>query len=93
MAQPTIDLGDLPLVLTPKQLGELLDKSLDALANDRHFKRGIPFTRIEKRIYYLRDDVIAYLLANRTETQGVVAEKNLDDSMARHPAGKQWQVR
>jgi hypothetical protein len=52
-----------------KQLSPLVDKSEDALANDRHFRRGIPFTRIEKRVYYLRDDVIAYLTANRIETR------------------------
>ena len=59
----------LPLIMTAKQLSPLVDKSEDALANDRHFRRGIPFTRIEKRAYYLRDDVIAYLTANRIETR------------------------
>ena len=55
--------------MTAKQLSPLVDKSEDALANDRHFRRGMPFTRIEKRVYYLRDDVIAYLTANRIETR------------------------
>ncbi len=65
MAQHTIDLGDLPPVMTPKQLGDLLDKTTDALACDRYFKRGIPWTRVGSRIYYLRADVIKFLAANR----------------------------
>ncbi len=65
VAQPTIDLGDLPPVLTPKQLGHLLDKTTDALACDRYFGRGIPYTKIGNRVYYLRADVAEYLAANR----------------------------
>lgn len=65
MAQHTIDLGDLPPVMTPKQLGGLLDKTTDALACDRYFKRGIPWTRVGSRVYYLRADVIEFLAANR----------------------------
>jgi len=61
-------LADLPPVLTPKQLGALLDKSEDALANDRYLKRGVPFTRVGTRVYYLSADVIAHLTANRVET-------------------------
>ncbi len=63
-----VDLGDLPALLTPKQLGVLLTKSEDALANERYFGRGIPYTKIGARVYYARSDVIAHLTANRVET-------------------------
>jgi hypothetical protein len=58
----------LPEILLPKHLGVLLGKSEDALANDRYARRGIPFTRIGSRVYYLRKDVLASLAANRVET-------------------------
>jgi len=64
-----IDLGDLPPVLTPKQLGKLIDKSRDALACDRYFGRGIPYTKIGARVYYLKADVAEYLAAYRQETK------------------------
>lgn len=70
----SVDLGDLPALSTPKQLSEFLNKSEDALSCDRYFKRGIPYTKIGARIYYLRDDVIAYLLANRVETEAQEAK-------------------
>lgn len=66
--------------MTPKLLGELLDKSEDALANDRYFKRGIPFTRIGSRIYYLRDDVICHLAANRHDPADDGLEAKCTDS-------------
>jgi hypothetical protein len=65
VAQPTIDLGDLPPVLTPKQLGDLLDKTTDALANERYFGRGPAYVKYGSRVFYLRSDVIAFLTANR----------------------------
>jgi hypothetical protein len=64
---PDLDLGDLPPVMTPKQLAALLDKTEDSLANDRYLKQGIPFTRIGTRIYYLRSDLADYLVANRQD--------------------------
>ncbi len=68
MAQHTIDLGDLPPIMTPKYLGGLLDKTTDALACDRYFGRGIPYTRVGSRVYYLKADVAEYLAVNRQET-------------------------
>jgi hypothetical protein len=58
-------LADVPAVLTPKQLGELLDKSTDALCQERWLGKGIPFIKYGGRIYYLRSDVTAFFAANR----------------------------
>lgn len=54
-------LADLRPVLTAKQLGELLGKSGDALAQDRWLGKGIPFVKYGSRVYYLRSDVVAFL--------------------------------
>ena len=64
---PRIDaaLADIPAVLTPKQLGGLLEKSTDALAQERWLGKGIPFIKYGSRIYYLRSDVAAFFAANR----------------------------
>ena len=39
--------------------------SESALAQDRHRGTGIPFVKIGGRVRYLRQDVLAYLAANR----------------------------
>ena len=64
----SFDPAKLPEVLTPKQLGEVLSKTESALANDRHTRRGIPYTKVGARVYYLREDVLKHLAANRVET-------------------------
>jgi hypothetical protein len=58
-------LADLPAVLTTKQLSGLLEKSTDALAQERWLGKGIPFIKYGSRIYYLRSDVAAFFAANR----------------------------
>jgi hypothetical protein len=65
----SIDLGDLPPILTTKHLSQLLDKSLDSLAQERWLGKGIPFVKYGSRVYYLRDDVAAYLVTHRTNTE------------------------
>lgn len=61
----TITLDELPPVATPKQLADLIHSTQGSLAQDRYHGRGIPFVKIGKRVRYLRDDVLAYLQANR----------------------------
>lgn len=58
---------DLPELATPKQIAELLSISESSLAQDRYLSQGIPFIRIGRRVRYQRDDVIAFLTANRVE--------------------------
>jgi hypothetical protein len=65
MSAPSIDLANLPEVMTPIQYGAAVDKSVDQLAYERHMRKGPPYVRYGRRIYYLRADVLAFLEANR----------------------------
>lgn len=58
---------NLPDVLTPHELGELMRCSTQSLAQDRYLGRGVPFVKFGGRIRYLRSDVLAYLSANRMQ--------------------------
>jgi hypothetical protein len=58
---------ELPPVATPKHLAEFLKTTEQNLAQDRYLRRGVTFTRIGRRIRYLRDDVLAYLEQNRCQ--------------------------
>ena len=60
-----IDLSSLPDIMTADQLASAVQKTVDALAQDRYRKRGIPYIRVGRRIRYLRADVARYLVANR----------------------------
>ena len=60
-----VDLGDLPPILKPEQLGQLLNKTLNVLANERYFGRGPAYVKYGRSVFYLRSDVIAFLSANR----------------------------
>lgn len=57
--------GDLPPVATAPQVAKVMHITVDALAQDRYRGRGIPYVKIGGRVRYLRDDVLAYLTANR----------------------------
>lgn len=57
--------SDLPPVATPGQVATLIHSTPDALAQDRYRRRGIPYVKIGGRVRYLREDVLAYLAANR----------------------------
>jgi hypothetical protein len=55
----------LPEVSTSKQLAGYIGTTEAALAQDRYLKQGIPYTKIGKRVRYLREDVVKYLQDNR----------------------------
>jgi hypothetical protein len=55
----------LPPVATAKHLADFLHTTEASLAQDRYLGRGVPFTRVGRRIRYLRDDVLTYLEQNR----------------------------
>ena len=65
MSVSPVDLGDLPPILKPEQLGQLLHKDLNVLANERHLGRGPAYIKNGRSVLYLRSDVIAFLTANR----------------------------
>ncbi len=56
---------DLPLVAKAEQVAVVVQTTVDALAQDRYRRRGIPYVKIGGRVRYLRDDVLGYLTANR----------------------------
>jgi hypothetical protein len=43
---PRVDLSDMPAVMTAKQVGPFFNKSPEQLANERHLKKGVPYTKI-----------------------------------------------
>ncbi|AXO25809.1 helix-turn-helix domain-containing protein [Mycobacterium avium subsp. hominissuis] len=55
----------LPPVATARQLADFLGTTEASLAQDRYLRRGVPYTRVGRRIRYLREDVLKYLQANR----------------------------
>lgn len=60
-----IDLDVLPAVATPVQVAKIVQTTVDALAQDRYRRRGIPYVKISGRVRYLRADVLKFLADNR----------------------------
>ena len=61
-----IDLSALPPVITPAELAPVLRSTVDALAQDRYRRVGVPYVKFGRRVRYLRADVARYLMAHRT---------------------------
>ncbi|MDQ1250705.1 MAG: hypothetical protein QG597_5085 [Actinomycetota bacterium] len=62
-AQVPIDL--LPPVSMPEHVANVLHTTVDALAQDRYRRRGVPWCKVGGRVRYLRTDVLKFLAANR----------------------------
>lgn len=60
-----IDLEHLPDLATAAQVAAVLQTTVDALAQDRYRRRGLPYTKIAGRVRYVKADVLAYIAANR----------------------------
>jgi hypothetical protein len=56
---------ELPPIATAGQVAEVVQTTVDALAQDRYRRRGIPYVKIGGRVRYLRRDVLDYLAASR----------------------------
>ncbi|OBF95782.1 hypothetical protein A5773_13865 [Mycobacterium sp. 852014-52450_SCH5900713] len=56
---------DLPPIATAAQVAEVVQTTVDALAQDRYRRRGIPHVKIGGRVRYLRADVLKFLADNR----------------------------
>lgn len=56
---------DLPPLATPAQVAAVMQTTVDALAQDRYRRRGLPWIKVSGRVRYARVDVLAYLTANR----------------------------
>lgn len=57
----------LPPVSTSRQVAAVIGTSEAALSQERYQHKGIPYTKIGRRVRYLRSDVIEFLAANRVE--------------------------
>lgn len=59
-----IDLGELPPLLNPAEVAQLLRTSENSLAQDRYLGRGLPFIKHGRRVLYAKASVLEYLDAN-----------------------------
>lgn len=55
----------LPPVSMPEHVARVLHTTVDALAQDRYRRRGVPWCKVGGRVRYLRTDVLKFLAANR----------------------------
>ncbi len=55
----------LPPIATAPQVAAVLQTTVDALAQDRYRRRGVPWVKVGGRVRYLRADVLEFLAANR----------------------------
>lgn len=63
----------LPPVSMPRHVASIIGTTESALSQDRYQHKGIPYTKVGKRVRYLRSDVIAFLAANRVDGRPDVA--------------------
>jgi hypothetical protein len=65
-------------LLIPSQAGQLIHKTPNALAVDRHRRRGLPYVRIPNvpggRIYYRRDAIEDFIRKSSFNGDGTPAE-------------------
>ena len=71
------DITDLPLFLTQDQLAHLLGKSVRTLERDRHIGHSIPFTKVGRKVFYGRADVLSHLAGSSfTSTRDAKAARS-----------------
>ena len=57
--------------LTPRQVYEMTGIALQTLANARHRRRGIPYSKIGGSIRYALADVLNFMENHRIEPEGL----------------------
>ena len=57
----------LPPVATAVQVAPVIGSTVQALAQDRYLRKGMPYTTIGRRVRYLRPDVLRYLAEHRVD--------------------------
>jgi len=55
--------------LDEKKVSKLTGRALSTLRNDRHRRRGIPYSKIGRSVRYCLDDVLQYMRQRRIETE------------------------
>ena len=57
--------------LTEHEVSEITSRSLSALRKDRHFGRGIPYSKLGRQVRYAQADVDRYMTSCRIETRAI----------------------
>lgn len=57
--------------LTEHEVSEITARSLSALRKDRHFGRGIPYSKLGRQVRYAQADVDRYMASCRIETRAI----------------------
>jgi hypothetical protein len=57
----------MPELLKPAEAAALLRTTTNTLQQDRYMRRGVPYIKLGNRVLYARNDIVAYLNANRSE--------------------------
>jgi hypothetical protein len=61
------NLTDLPELMTPAELAQVMRRTTQSLAQDRYLRKGVPFHRVGGKILYSKADVLSYLDAGRVQ--------------------------
>lgn len=51
-------------LLTPSEVSAFMRCSIASLARNRRFKRGLPFVKYNRRVFYRKQDVIEFIENN-----------------------------
>jgi hypothetical protein len=82
----TASLDELPPLLTPPELAQLLRTTTNSLAQDRYLGRGVPFVRHGRKVLYARTDVSAYLGGTGPPAPMIREAARPNDRRTRKPA-------
>lgn len=52
-----------------KEVSKITSRALPTLRNDRHLRRGIPYTKIGRSVRYCLNDVIVYMESRKIRTE------------------------
>lgn len=55
--------------LTEQQVSDLTQRAVQSLRNDRFLRRGIPYIKWGRSVYYSLEDCIAFMEARKIETE------------------------
>lgn len=58
---------DTPRYMTEQEVADLVKRSLSSLRNDRHLRRGLPYTKYGKSVRYRLSDVLDFMEARRCD--------------------------
>jgi len=58
---------DLPKYINEKTVSNITSRALPTLRNDRHLRKGIPYSKCGRSVRYSLDDVLSYMQKNRID--------------------------